>query len=144
MYLFTISWWSPLGKRLGPSFERTWIPFTQGCFITSVVNISQVVLERKIFKFRQSISLFRYKLPLEKDLFLHLEETWIPYAKECFVPRLKLAKWFWRIRFWNFFNVNLLFCNYLLLEKVVALHLHKHESPLPKDGLCQVCSELAQ
>ena len=41
---------SPLRKGHGPSFEQTWIPFTQGCIVPSLVEIGQVVLEKKIFK----------------------------------------------------------------------------------------------
>ena len=37
-----------LGKWLGPSFEQTWIPFTQGCFVPSLVEIGPVVLEKKM------------------------------------------------------------------------------------------------
>ena len=43
----------------------------------------------------------------------------------------------------NFIDVILLFRNYLPLEKGVALHLDKTESPLPKDALCQVWLKLA-
>ena len=32
----------------GPSFEQTWIPFTQGCFVPSLVVIGPVVLEKKM------------------------------------------------------------------------------------------------
>ena len=46
---FTISWLSPLGKERGPSFDQSWIPFTQGCFMQSLVEIGSVVLEKKIF-----------------------------------------------------------------------------------------------
>ena len=31
----------------GPSFEQTWIPFTYGCFVPSLVEIGPVVLEKK-------------------------------------------------------------------------------------------------
>ena len=44
-----------LGELIGSSFEQTWIPFTQGCFVPSLVKIGSVVLEKKIFKFRQCI-----------------------------------------------------------------------------------------
>ena len=37
-----------------------------------------------------------------------------------------------------------LFRNYLPLEKCMALHLNKLQSPLPKDALCQVWLKLAQ
>ena len=46
--------------------------------------------------------------------------------------------------FLNFVNVFLLYRNYLPLEKGGALHLHKLESPSPKDALCQVLLKLAQ
>ena len=38
-----------LGKRWGPLFEQSWIPFTQGCFVPSLVEIGSVILEKKIF-----------------------------------------------------------------------------------------------
>ena len=34
-------------KGRGPSFEQTWIPFTQGCFVPSLVEIGPAVLEKK-------------------------------------------------------------------------------------------------
>ena len=40
---------SPIISR-SASFVQTWIPFTQGCFVSSVIEIGPVVLER-IFKF---------------------------------------------------------------------------------------------
>ena len=39
----------------GDSFEQTWLPFIQGCFAPSFVEIAPVVLEKKIFKVRQCI-----------------------------------------------------------------------------------------
>ena len=57
---------------------------------------------------------------------------------------LKLAHWFWRRRFLMFVNVLLLFHNYLLFEKGVALYLNKLKSPSPKNALCQVWLKLAQ
>ena len=38
----------------------------------------------------------------------------------------------------------MLFCNYLPLEKCMALHLNKFESPLPNDALCQVWLKLVK
>ena len=43
-YFVIISPW----KRMGPSFEHTWIPFTQGCFEPSLVEIDPVVLENEL------------------------------------------------------------------------------------------------
>ena len=37
-------------KGCGPSFEQTWIPFTQVWIVPSLVEIVLVVLEKKIFK----------------------------------------------------------------------------------------------
>ena len=42
--IFTISKLSPLGKGRDPSFEQTWIPFTQGCFVPGLVVIGQAVI----------------------------------------------------------------------------------------------------
>ena len=36
-----------LTKGQGPSFERNWIPLTQGCSVPSLVEIGPVVLENK-------------------------------------------------------------------------------------------------
>ena len=44
---FAISLSSPLGKGYGPSFVQTWIPFTKGCIVPSLVKIVPLVL--KIF-----------------------------------------------------------------------------------------------
>ena len=44
--IFTILYLSPLGKVWGPSFEKTWIPFAQGCFVPSLFEIGPVVLEK--------------------------------------------------------------------------------------------------
>ena len=39
---------SPLEKGRGPSFEETGIPFTQGWFVPSLVEIDPVVLENRM------------------------------------------------------------------------------------------------
>ena len=62
---------------------------------------------------------------------------------------LKLAKWFWRRRFFNFVNVFSLFGNYLSLEKGGVLYLNifnNLESPSPEDedALFQVLLKLAK
>ena len=35
-------------KKAGPSFDQAWIPFTQGCFVSSLVEIAPVVLTKKM------------------------------------------------------------------------------------------------
>ena len=47
--IFTISQLYPLWERCGPSFKQTWIPFTQGCYVPSLIEIGPLVLEKKIF-----------------------------------------------------------------------------------------------
>ena len=39
---------SPHGKGRGPSFEGTWNPSTQGCFVPSLVEIGPLVLEKNM------------------------------------------------------------------------------------------------
>ena len=43
----------------------------------------------------------------------------------------------------DFIPENMVFYYHLPLEKGMTLYLNKFESPLPKDGLCQVCFKLA-
>ena len=100
---------------------------------------------RKSFKILNRNLLFRYYLPSKKDVALHLNKlkSTLPKDALCQVW-LKLAQWFWRRRFLNILNRNLLFRYYLPLEKGVALHLNKLECLLPKDAWCQVWLKLAQ
>jgi hypothetical protein len=56
---------------------------------------------------------------------------------------LNLVSWSWR-RFFEIFSAFLLFRYNLPLEKGYPLHLNELESPLPKNGLCQVWSNLVQ
>ena len=51
-YFVIISQW----KGAGPlHLEQTWIPYTQGCIVSSMVKIGPVVLEKKSFEIRQCI-----------------------------------------------------------------------------------------
>ena len=102
------------------TFEQTWIPFTQGCFVPSLVEIGTVVL-KKILKFVNVFSLFRNYPRLERGGALHLK------TQGCIVPRLA-----------DFINEVSLFGNHLPFEKGWALHLNKLEFPSSKDALCQV------
>ena len=52
-----------LGNSRGPFI---WIPFIQGCFVPSLVEIGSVVLERKIFNFCQCILAISQLSPLGK------------------------------------------------------------------------------
>ena len=89
--------------------------------------------------------LFRYYLPLKKGMALHLNKLETPLPKDALCEDwLKLAKRFWRRRFLNMFNRNLLFRYYLPFKKGMALHLNTLEAPLPKDALCHICFKFAR
>ena len=61
---------------------------------------------------------------------IHLNKLESPLTRDALCQDwLKLAKWFWRIRFLNIFNIILHFRYYLPLEKGVAIHFNKLESP---------------
>ena len=63
--IFTISQLSPLWERCGPSFEQTWIAFTQGCSVPDLIENSQVVMQKKIFlKVCQSIFIISQLSPV--------------------------------------------------------------------------------
>ena len=133
-------------KRVGPFIWRNLrVLITQECFVPSLVEIGQLVLEKKtFFNFINVYLLFRNYVPLEKGGALHLNKFDSSSPKDALCQvLLNLALWFWR-RFLNFVNVFLLFRNYLPLEKGGVLHLNKLESPSPKDTLCQVWLKLAQ
>ena len=68
------------------------------------------------------------------------EQIWIPITQECFVPSLVEIG---PLILENFFNLFLLFCFYLPLEKGVTHYLNKLKSPSPMDVLCQVWLKLA-
>ena len=87
-YIFVISLWYPLKKGRGPSFEQTWIPITQGCLVLSSVEISQVVLKKKIFKVQQFMFAISLSSPLKKGRGPSFEQTWIPITQGCFEPSL--------------------------------------------------------
>ena len=72
---------SPLKKMCGPSYEQNWIPFTQGCFVPSLVKIGPVILEKKIFNVVNVFLLFCYYFPTEKGLALHLKKLDSLYPK---------------------------------------------------------------
>ena len=110
------------------------------------LKLAQWFLRSRFLKFINVFSLFPYyPLGIEKGRVLHSNklESSSPKAALCQVW-LKLALWFLLIRrYFKFVNVFSLFLYYLHLEKGLALHLSKLESPTPKDALCQVWLKLA-
>ena len=117
---------SPLGKGRDPSFEQTWISFTQASFMPNLDKIDQVVQEKKFSNVVNVISLFRHRLLLEKGMVLHLNNV-----DFCFLEKM-----------FSVINAFSQFCYYLPLEKVVALHLNKLERPLPEDAFCGIWLKL--
>ena len=93
MYFSLFPNYLPFEKGGAPSFEQNWFPFTQGCFVPSLVEIGSVVLEKKIFDFVNVFSLFRYYLPLKKGVVINfnkieytitedvLSQVWLKFTK---------------------------------------------------------------
>ena len=125
-------------------FKQIRIPFTQGCFVPSLVEIGPVVPQED-FKLFRCIFCTSLLSPLAKGMAIQVNWLEPPSPKDAFCQVwLKLAQWFWRRRFLNFVNVLLLFRKYLHLEMGMALHLTKLESPSHHDAFCQVLLKLAQ
>ena len=91
----------------------------------SLVEIGPVVLEQKIFKFRQCVSDISKLSPIGRGRTLYFKNLEFPSTKDALCQvRLKLAQCFWRRRFLNFVNVF-----HFPLEKGVVLRLNKLEFP---------------
>ena len=114
--------------------EWTWSPITQRCFMPCLVEISASVLEKKNFKI-----LSMYLLYIYFTIISFWKRMW-PFILTKLNPlhskmlSIKFC-WKWLSGFINFIIVFSLIHYYLLLEKGMALHLNKLESPYPKDAL---------
>ena len=76
-------------KKVGPFiWEKIWIFYSQGCIVPSLTEIDPVVLEKKIFKFRQYIFTLLLLSHRGKGLGSSFEQTWIPFTYGCFVRSL--------------------------------------------------------
>ena len=54
-----------------------------------LVEIGKAALQKKIFlKVAKVFLLFRYHITLESGVALSIEQIWIPFTEECFVPIL--------------------------------------------------------
>ena len=89
---FAISLLSFLEKGHGPSFEEIWNFFTQNSFVPSFTEIRLVVLEKKIFKFRQWNCAMSQLSSLGKGRGPSFEFPLFKYAL-CLVW---LGQWFWK------------------------------------------------
>ena len=100
IYFFIILLLSPLEEGCWPLFVQIWIPSTQGCFVPNLVEIGPVVLKREFLNIFNIILLFRFYLPFENGLALHLNKLESPSPKDAWCQVwLKLAQWFLRRRF---------------------------------------------
>ena len=70
--------------RIEWSFVKFWAPFTQVCFVLSLVETGLV----KILKFCQCICLISLFSPIGIRFSHWFELTWIPITQEHFVPSL--------------------------------------------------------
>ena len=71
-----------VGQGWGPSFKQTWITFTQGCIVPSLVEIDPVVPETDFFFYFVIVFLlFGNYLSLEKGGALHLNKFESPSPK---------------------------------------------------------------
>ena len=84
---------------ISSSFEQTWIPFTQGCFVLTLVEIGLVVLEKRFLNLVDVFLLFHNYLPFKKGMVFHLNKLEFPSPRDTLCQVwLKLALWFWRRR----------------------------------------------
>ena len=126
-YFIIISPW----KRMVP-FIWIWTPSPKNAFAMFGFRIGSVVLEKKIFKFRQCIFSIKNYLPLEKGGALHLDKLESPSPKDALCQvLLKLAQWFWGRRF---FLISTMYFPYF----VIIFHW-KRAGPLLWIPLTQGC-----
>ena len=129
---FLIIEWSLFGK---PGF-----PFTRRCIVPYLDKIDPIIVQTKIFRFRECIFAISQLFPLGKRSGHSFEQSWIPFIKGFSVVRLveivivNLDSW----KFVDFVSVFSLFRKYVPYEKHVAFYLNKLECPWSKDALCQV------
>ena len=139
--IFAISYYLPLEKGGALYLNKFESPSSKDALCQVWLKLAQWFWRRRFLNFINVFSLFRNYLTLEKSGALHLNKLESPLPKDALCQVwLKLTlvlEWFLR-SFLNFVNVFSLFHYYLPLEKGGALHLNKHESPSPRDTMCQV------
>ena len=111
-YVFIISLW----KRAWSFIQRNLNPLHQ----ILLCNYIFLKLARWLFRrFWNFVNVFRFPhLPLKNGVVLHLNKLEFPSSKDALCTvLLKLARWFLRWRFWNFFHIFTLFRNYLPFGK---------------------------
>ena len=112
-------------------FVKHWVPFTQGCFMPTLVEIDLMVLQEKNLDFVNECSLFRNNLPLEKGWpFIWTNLNFLHQKMFC-----TEFSWNWPGDFLNFVNVFSWFPNFIPLEMVWPF-MWTHFHPLHTRMLC--------
>ena len=104
----------------GPSFEPTLIPIAQGCFVPTLVEIGQVVQEKKISVLCQCIYAISYYVSLEKKRgpANSFEQTLISITQGCSVQSLV------QIDSGEDFQISLMyFCYFLIISPWIRMWL---------------------
>ena len=134
----------PLEKERGLHLNKIDFPLPKD-FVPNLVEISQVVLEKKIFKL--SLIYFRYFVIISP---FKRAGPFIWKNLNPLHPRMLCGKFGWNWPcvsgeedFFNFVNIFSLFLHYLPLTKDMVLLMKKIESPSLKDALWHVYLKFA-
>jgi hypothetical protein len=126
----------PFEENLTLYVKRTLIPFNQGQFMPSLVEIGLLVLEKMFFFIFQCILTLLLLSPLKKGYPLRWNKLKSPSPKnDLRQVWLKLAQWFWKRRFLINPTPILHFCDYLPFEEYLALYVTKLEFLSPKESM---------
>ena len=133
--VFTISQLSPLREGWGLLFEKKRMPFTQGCFMSCLVQINPVILEKIFTSYKCVFTFFAIFSPrrrFNKLVFISHNDALCQVWLMCHVVLEKIFK-----------SRQCIF-TILQLSFLGELHLNKFELSSPKDALCEVCLKLTQ
>ena len=113
MYFSLFRNYLPLEKDGALHVKKLESPSPKNALCQVCMKFAQWFWRRRFFNSVNIFSLFRYYLPLEKGKALHMNKFEFSSPKDALCQFwLKLAKWFWRRRVFNFINVFSLFRNY--------------------------------
>ena len=132
---------SPLGKVGALCLNKVESPSPKDALCQVLIEIDQVVLDKKSLSFYNVFLLFRNYLPVEKSMVIYLNKLGSPSPKDAWCQVLI------EIVLVVLENFLIYFCYFVLIspwKKDVDLQLIKLQFPLPKNALCQVWLMLAQ
>ena len=85
----------------GSLFLKTWVSFTQGCYVPSLLDFGPGLLENFLKRFCQHI----FAISLLSSLGKRIEQTWIPLNQGCFVQKFSWnwpsCSWKVKMKMWN-------------------------------------------